>query len=1286
MVHVLATGSNSGYTVVWDLKSKREVTALSYAGAAPTGVGANFGQSGWGGGGKRGVSAVQWHPDNPTKLATASDDDHNPVIMLWDLRNWKEPEKILTGHDKGILSLSWCSRDSDLLLSSGKDGRTIGWNPSSGEIVAEVTPSSNWSFDTQWCPRNPSVLSTASLDGKISLQSLQSTRAPDAAPVPAANLAPGVDGADIFSQAVLANAANHPTLSLKQAPKWLRRPVGAVFGFGGKLVRINNGPQGATVSVDQIVGEKDVVERALRLDAAADGQDLASFCEQRSKEVASVAGGDSAKSGEVASWKLLGMLFGAEAKTELVTLLGFSKEETRAKVEAAVKALGGKLPLGVASAALAKTASDDATAPSTLDGFSEGGAISDSIASESTKVAESEVTEPSLFGNDDNAQGNTNDFFSQIGQGRPANLPEHVFGRDAAANSSVAATIGSSDSVASLSVKPSTPFRIYSPRLPTQSTGPDQDVDRLITQSLVLGDFAGAVELALATDRFADAILLAVRGGPELLASTQKAYFERQTASLPYLRVLQAVVGGDLTDVVQNADLAEWEEIFVVLCTFAAADEFPGLAELLGQRLEAAYATAVKSRALGAGELRKNAILCYLAASKLEKVVSIWIEQMDEDEDADQQATGGSAQLAAIQYAAHAKALQAFVEKVTVFQQAVGYVDSELNLAPTGEPRAFKLAALYERYVEYAELLAAQGLVTVALRYIALTPADFKSQKDPEAAALTRDRIARATGRRIASNNAHASSSQINAPALAAQSNSYGQSSFGQQAKSIYSGYQSQSAYSQPSSYAPAPSAYPQPPAAAQNAYARPPVQGGGAPYASQNRDDPYGAPTSNPYALQPTNAYAPPAPATGNGYANNGYNAAPVPPSAYAGSANPYGAQSAGGFVPSPPAIREGTPNFGPGGSSVPPPPPRQTVKPDHGWNDAPQLASRKPPTVAAAAPKPSAITSPFPSMPGSPAPQAYGQNAFGPGGQVPPPPPSRGSNRTPGPGNVPPPPRAGMMSPPPPPGQQRGGNFAPPPPQGAQQRFAQSQQPGQFRGAPTPPPGAQGFPRPQSRGPGPYAQPPLPNQSTMPPPPNRSINGGHPAAPQAQQQGAYSPQPPSGPYAPQPQANAGPYAPQPGQGGPPGPPGGHRAPSFNQPPPPGPSGTPQPAPAPARAEPPKPKYPPGDRTHVAPKAQPIVQVLTAELGRLRQVAPPGQHKMVSDTEKRLNLLFDMLNCGTLSDKSVDKVLEIVDAIKARDQQRALELHLGMLTGGGAGDTGAFQAALKLVIQRMGQ
>lgn len=58
--------------------------------------------------------------------------------MVWDLRNARAPEKILTGHEKGVLSLSWCKQDADLLLSCGKDNRALCWNPQTSEIIGEV--------------------------------------------------------------------------------------------------------------------------------------------------------------------------------------------------------------------------------------------------------------------------------------------------------------------------------------------------------------------------------------------------------------------------------------------------------------------------------------------------------------------------------------------------------------------------------------------------------------------------------------------------------------------------------------------------------------------------------------------------------------------------------------------------------------------------------------------------------------------------------------------------------------------------------------------------------------------------------------------------------------------------------------------------------------------------------------------------------------------------------------------------------------------------------------------
>lgn len=66
--HILASSSTSGYTVVWDLKGRREVVALNYA--APQAM--NPGQP-WMGGPQQpraGLSAVSWHPENVRRLLT----------------------------------------------------------------------------------------------------------------------------------------------------------------------------------------------------------------------------------------------------------------------------------------------------------------------------------------------------------------------------------------------------------------------------------------------------------------------------------------------------------------------------------------------------------------------------------------------------------------------------------------------------------------------------------------------------------------------------------------------------------------------------------------------------------------------------------------------------------------------------------------------------------------------------------------------------------------------------------------------------------------------------------------------------------------------------------------------------------------------------------------------------------------------------------------------------------------------------------------------------------------
>lgn len=64
MQHVLASASSTGYTVVWDLRGKREVVALAYGGGSAAFPGQAQNGRGLGVGSRRGMSDVAWHPEN----------------------------------------------------------------------------------------------------------------------------------------------------------------------------------------------------------------------------------------------------------------------------------------------------------------------------------------------------------------------------------------------------------------------------------------------------------------------------------------------------------------------------------------------------------------------------------------------------------------------------------------------------------------------------------------------------------------------------------------------------------------------------------------------------------------------------------------------------------------------------------------------------------------------------------------------------------------------------------------------------------------------------------------------------------------------------------------------------------------------------------------------------------------------------------------------------------------------------------------------------------------------
>lgn len=317
----------------------------------------------------RRASALQWNPEIATQLVVASDDDRSPTLQMWDLRNSVSPLKEFVGHTKGVLSMAWSDHDPTLLLSSAKDNRTICWDVNTADILCELPASSNWNFDVQWCPSVPGVFSTASFDGHVAVHNLHSCTLSKVTET-------------VNADFTVTHESTGETVPLRKAPQWMRRPVGATFGFGGKLVTFNNHKVQATdatgqvvqrdqcvLTLSQVVTEQDLVQRSEQFEQAIAGGEkptLQAFCKDKTGTV-------SGEGEEAETWSFLSLLFEVDGRRELLRKLGFEAEisaqeaaAAAAAAQAAAAANGGAVEAvaqGVEAVQLAPTPSMGGGAP-----------------------------------------------------------------------------------------------------------------------------------------------------------------------------------------------------------------------------------------------------------------------------------------------------------------------------------------------------------------------------------------------------------------------------------------------------------------------------------------------------------------------------------------------------------------------------------------------------------------------------------------------------------------------------------------------------------------------------------------------------------------------------------------------------------------------------------------------------------------------------------------------------------------------------------------------------------
>jgi len=284
VAHIVASSAGSGSAVVWDLRQNKAWCELRESSGGS-------------------VSDIAWNPGQGMHLITASSDDRSPVLKLWDLRaSMSMPLATLEGHAQGILSLAWCPHDMSLLLSCGKDNRTLLWDVNTLKPIADIpneddtqnagasasslyggglSSSQQKRYDVQWSPVRRGILSTCSFDRKVQAHS--------------------VIGA--------ATKSGRP-------PKWMKPASGVSCGIGGSIVSFASTHK--VVSHITHVELPELKDASLKFESLIANGDYIGFSLSKAESAA--------KAGflyESQVWGFMQVIFEENARSQLLSYLGF---------------------------------------------------------------------------------------------------------------------------------------------------------------------------------------------------------------------------------------------------------------------------------------------------------------------------------------------------------------------------------------------------------------------------------------------------------------------------------------------------------------------------------------------------------------------------------------------------------------------------------------------------------------------------------------------------------------------------------------------------------------------------------------------------------------------------------------------------------------------------------------------------------------------------------------------------------------------------------------------------
>jgi protein transport protein SEC31 len=556
--HIFASSCVSGVTVIWDMSKKKPAVVFKDPNNS-----------------RLHISSIAWHPEQPTIIAVASDSDQAPFVQIWDLKQANQPVYSHAVHSAGVTSLSWSPFDSSLLLSCGKDNRTLCLSPTTGAVTCELPSSANWNFDVQWSPKIPALLSTASFDGHVNICSASLSSAGGAS-----------------------------------APKWLKRPAAASFSINGRVFKVN----GRNVDVTPAPTSPQVTAQAESLAqclSVGSKDELRNFCLQHSAAASDPV--------DAEQWRFLSVLYAEAPRTAMCEVLGFPKDQLLERMRhlaastpeyAQEDAAGEAAPFPSAPAAAASSAVEDLSSELNALFREDGTPAQQPEANETATDSLFPATDDSLFP----VSGDSGLFLSNDAEVAGFSVPEFDFQSSQQLQASPMKrghTPNAHANPSDLNATPDPWIALFGSR---RGAFTQAGLDAAISLAVSSGDFIPAIELALEAGRLDDAMYFAWSAGSDLVHRILCVYFAAKKRA-QYARVCQAIKesadgAASLEAYVDSAPLQNWRETLAIICNFSTEVQFNYLCEQLGQKL--------------ANEGNTDAILCFIAASDINQAALHW--------------------------------------------------------------------------------------------------------------------------------------------------------------------------------------------------------------------------------------------------------------------------------------------------------------------------------------------------------------------------------------------------------------------------------------------------------------------------------------------------------------------------------------------------------------------------------------------------------------------------------------------------------------------------------------